>query len=171
MQYYFAPMEGFTDSVYRNAHRKYFGAVPGQAPDRYYAPFLSPKIDLSVDPRQLKDVLPAHNPDMPLVPQILCKDAEAFLWMARQLEQMGYPTVNLNLGCPSGTVTAKGKGAGFLKDTYKLEKFLDEVFAKKRMLKINSKKSTTGDSITSEWFIKKLLMDVCAESGRVKPIC
>ena len=130
MQYYFAPMEGFTDSVYRNAHRKYFGAAAGQQPDRYYAPFLSPKIDLSVDPRQLKDILPENNPDMPLVPQILCKDAEAFLWMAQQLQQMGYTTVNLNLGCPSGTVTAKGKGAGFLKDTYRLEMFLDEVFAK-----------------------------------------
>lgn len=130
MQYYFAPMEGFTDSVYRNAHKKYFGGMPGQQPDRYYAPFLSPKTDLSVDPRQLKDVLPENNPDMPLVPQILCKDACAFLWMAQELEQMGYTSVNLNLGCPSGTVTAKGKGAGFLKDLYQLEAFLDEIYEK-----------------------------------------
>ena len=43
---------------------------------------------------------------------------------------MGYGEVNLNLGCPSGTVTAKGKGAGFLGDLPRLERFLDEIFAR-----------------------------------------
>ena len=35
MRYYFAPMEGLTDSVYRRLHNKYFPGV-----DRYYMPFL-----------------------------------------------------------------------------------------------------------------------------------
>ena len=128
MRYYFAPMEGFTDAVCRNTHAKYFGGE-GLGPDRYYAPFLSPKTDLSVDPRQLRDVLPEQNAGMPVIPQILGKDAAAFLWMAGQLADMGYPEVNLNLGCPSGTVTAKGKGAGFLQDPAALEAYLDEIFA------------------------------------------
>lgn len=42
---------------------------------------------------------------------------------------MGYSEVNLNLGCPSGTVCAKGKGAGFLPETLALEKFLDDIYA------------------------------------------
>ena len=37
--------------------------------------------------------------------------------------------VNLNLGCPSGTVTAKGKGAGMLRDLDALDRFLDTVFS------------------------------------------
>ena len=46
------------------------------------------------------------------------------------LHDLGYPEVNLNLGCPSGTVTAKGKGAGFLAHPDELDRFFDEVFAK-----------------------------------------
>lgn len=130
MRYYFAPMEGFTDAVYRNTHARYFGnETEGTAMDRYYAPFLSPKTDLSVDPRQLRDVLPENNVGMPVIPQILGKDADAFLWMTQKLADMGYQEVNLNLGCPSGTVTAKGKGAGFLQDPEALEKYLDKIFA------------------------------------------
>ncbi|MFR7901230.1 MAG: tRNA-dihydrouridine synthase [Ruminococcus sp.] len=41
-------------------------------------------------------------------------------------EDYGHQEVNLNLGCPSGTVTAKGKGAGFLAEPQKLDAFLDE---------------------------------------------
>ena len=48
--------------------------------------------------------------------------------MADQCYQLGYQEVNLNLGCPSGTVTAKGKGSGMLKDTDALHRFLDQIF-------------------------------------------
>ena len=37
MRYYFAPMEGLTDSIYRREHHRFFGGV-----DRYYMPFFSP---------------------------------------------------------------------------------------------------------------------------------
>ena len=37
MKYYFAPLEGITGYVYRNAHHKFF---PGT--DRYYMPFVAP---------------------------------------------------------------------------------------------------------------------------------
>ena len=43
MRYYFAPMEGLTDSIYRRTHHKYFSGV-----DRYYMPFLSPTIHRSL---------------------------------------------------------------------------------------------------------------------------
>jgi len=43
---------------------------------------------------------------------------------------MGYNEVNLNLGCPSGTVTAKGKGSGFLARLEELDRFFDEVFSR-----------------------------------------
>lgn len=48
------------------------------------------------------------------MPQLLTKNADDFLWCAGELAAMGYDEVNLNLGCPSGTVVAKGKGAGLL---------------------------------------------------------
>ena len=42
---------------------------------------------------------------------------------------IGYKEVNLNLGCPSGTVVAKGKGSGFLSFPEKLDAFLDEIYS------------------------------------------
>ena len=50
---------------------------------------------------------------MDTVPQLLTGNSEDFLRAARELKEYGYKEVNLNLGCPSGTVAAKGKGAGF----------------------------------------------------------
>ena len=47
MQYYFAPMEGLTDSVYRRLHHQYFGGVAG-----YYMPFLSPTVHRSLSDRE-----------------------------------------------------------------------------------------------------------------------
>ena len=63
------------------------------------------------------------------MPQVLTKDASHFLWAAQALFDMGYGEVNLNAGCPSGTVTAKGKGAGMLSDVSALSWFLDEIYA------------------------------------------
>lgn len=129
MQYLFAPMEGLTDAVCRAAHRRFWPGA-GRA-DRYYAPFVSPTKDHIVDPRRLRDILPEneHNCGVPLVPQVLCKNAGDFLWMAGELAAMGYREVNLNLGCPSGTVVAKGKGAGFLRTPVLLDHFFEQVFA------------------------------------------
>ena len=124
MRYYLAPMEGLTDSVYRTLHHKYFGGV-----DRYYTPFFSPTEVHRLTPREIRELDPANNP-APTVPQLLCKNADDFLWMAGQIADLGYTEVNLNLGCPSGTVTAKKKGAGMLADTDALELFLDRVYAK-----------------------------------------
>ena len=56
----------------------------------------------------------------------LTGNSEDFLRAARELKEYGYKEVNLNLGCPSGTVAAKGKGAGFLRDPEGLELFLEQ---------------------------------------------
>jgi len=130
MQYYFAPLEGLTDAVARAAHCAFY---PGDAaPARYYAPFISPTKDFTVDPRKLRDILPEDplNRGVPLVPQLLGKHPGEMRWMLDELAAMGYREVNLNLGCPSGTVVAKGKGAGFLRDPQALDFFFDELFAK-----------------------------------------
>lgn len=119
-----APMEGITGAAFRRCHAKYFGGI-----DRYYAPFISPTSDRRFTPRELRDVAPEHNEGIALVPQLLCKNAADFLWAAGELKAMGYDRVNLNAGCPSGTVTAKGKGAGMLGDPEALDAFLGEVFA------------------------------------------
>lgn len=124
MQYYFAPMEGVTGRLYRKTHHEYF---PGA--DKYYTPFCSPRQEHTFTRRELAEFLPEHNEGVPTVPQLLTRNADDFLWATGELAVMGYREVNLNLGCPSGTVVAKGKGSGLLGRFQELETFLDQVFA------------------------------------------
>jgi tRNA-dihydrouridine synthase len=124
MRYYLAPMEGITDSIYRRIHHKYFPGV-----DRYYMPFLSPTIHRTLTHKEDRELPMADSVDFVAIPQILTKVPEDFLWAAEQCAQRGYSEVNLNAGCPSGTVTAKGKGAGMLADLDSLDRFLGSVFA------------------------------------------
>ena len=124
MRYYFAPMEGITDSIYRRLHHKYFPGV-----DRYYMPFISPTIHRSLTNREERELPFADTESFAAVPQVLTKVPEDFLWAAQVIRDRGYEEVNLNLGCPSGTVTAKGKGSGMLADPENLARFLDAIFA------------------------------------------
>lgn len=123
MELEFAPMEGLTSYLHRQLHHALFPGV-----DRYYTPFLSPAAAHVFTPRELQEIAPEHNQGLRLIPQILTKEPADFLWAAEKLRDMGFEEVNLNLGCPSGTVTAKGKGAGMLRDPEALERFLEEVF-------------------------------------------
>lgn len=127
MNYYAAPMEGLTDRVWRQAHQKWFG--PAGNADRYYAPFISPPENRVLIKKKMAELAPAANPGAPVIPQLLAKDGELAAWMIGELRGLGYTEVNLNLGCPSGTVTAKGKGSGMLRDPAKLDAFLAAVFA------------------------------------------
>ena len=122
MQISLAPMEGITTYIYRNAINRHFGGI-----DTFYTPFLTAS---HIKGREMRDVNPDNNEVSNLIPQILTNDAELFLTIARQLEALGYKKVNLNLGCPSGTVTAKGRGAGFLDQPDDLDEFLDEIYSK-----------------------------------------
>ena len=123
MKYDLAPMEGVTDSVYRSVYHRLFSPF-----DRCYTPFLTPTADRLITARQLRELDPARNAGMEVVPQLLGNDPELFLWMSGVLKDMGYRVVNLNLGCPSGTVVKKKKGSGLLGQRELLERLLDGVF-------------------------------------------
>ena len=125
MEVSFAPMEGITYSGYRRIHAELF---PGA--DRYYAPFIAPDSTGKFKAGNLRDVLPENNESIKLVPQLLCNAAEPFLAVARELEDLGYEEVNFNIGCPSGTVVAKHKGAGILGDLRQLDDCLADIFSR-----------------------------------------
>jgi tRNA-dihydrouridine synthase len=123
MKYYLAPMEGITGYIYRNYYEKYFHNI-----DKYFTPFIPSNKGVRLKTKELRDVLPENNRGMNIVPQILSNDSEGFIITARKLQQFGYKEVNLNLGCPSGTVVSKDKGSGFLAKREELDRFLDEIF-------------------------------------------
>ncbi|MDO5127605.1 MAG: tRNA-dihydrouridine synthase family protein [Eubacteriales bacterium] len=124
MKIYFAPMEGITGYIYRRIYQEHFGYI-----DKYFAPFISPADNCAINPKERKDVLPENNENIRLVPQILTCKSHHFIDTVKVLQEMGYTEVNLNLGCPSGTVCAKGKGAGFLPETDKLKHFLYDIYS------------------------------------------
>ena len=124
MNYYFAPMEGLTDSIYRREHHRFFGGV-----DRYYMPFFSPTIHRALTSREIRELPKAESEAFTAVPQVLTKDPGDFLWAAAVIRDLGYGEINLNIGCPSGTVVAKGKGSGMLRDLDELARFFDSVFS------------------------------------------
>lgn len=141
MKLYMAPMEGITGHVYRRAHHHIFHQI-----DRYYMPFLT---NIGLSRKELQDILPENNEGMDVVPQILTNCPEVFLELSRTLQSFGYTEVNLNLGCPSGTVAAKGRGAGFLRYPQELDNFLQQIFDG-CPLKI-SVKTRIGYSSEDEW--------------------
>lgn len=140
MKYYFAPMEGITGYIYRNAHRKFFKDV-----DVYFSPFIVPTQNRKFNSREKNDILLEHNQGITLIPQILTNKWEDFVWTAQELKVYGYEEINLNLGCPSQTVVSKQRGSGFLAQPDQLDHFLDQIFSSLDM-KISIKTRIGKDS-------------------------
>lgn len=144
---YFAPLEGITGYIFRTAYDRCYGGI-----DKYFAPFSTPSENCPLTPRETRDILPENNQGITLVPQILTRNATHFNEAAQRMSELGYHEMNLNLGCPSGTVCAKGKGAGFLSFPEELDAFLNEIFsyAQKHELSI-SIKTRIGRKEPEEW--------------------
>ena len=124
MDIYFAPLEGITGYIFRSVYEECFGGV-----EAYFSPFISTTQKRKMRNKELRDILPENNKNIRLIPQILSNNAEDFLHTAEAIKDLGYDTVNLNLGCPSRTVVSKGKGAGFLAKPEALNRFLEEIYA------------------------------------------
>ncbi len=123
MEYAFAPLEGITDATFRALHHKYFGGV-----DRYYMPFISPTIHRCLTNRESRELPEADSVSFQAIPQLLGKNLDDMLWAVDICKDLGYGEVNINLGCPSGTVVSKGKGSGMLANPDELQRFLDGLY-------------------------------------------
>jgi len=123
MELYLAPMEEITGYIFRNTLSKHFGCV-----DKYYTPFITPNQNKMLKTRDGREIVPEHNTGLNVVPQVLTNNPEHFVELAHLLIELGYKEININCGCPSGTVVKKNKGSGLFRDLYILEHFLEGVF-------------------------------------------
>jgi len=119
LKLYLAPLRGFTDYIYRNTFNRHFNGF-----DAAVTPFIPTSKTTRATPSHLKDVLPENNASMPIEPQILCNNPADFIPLAKQLYDLGYPTVNWNLGCPFPMVAKKQRGSGLLPHPDRIENFL-----------------------------------------------
>lgn len=120
---YFAPMEGVAGYIFRNIYVDFFDDA-----DKYFSPFVVTRPSGIMKNKELRDILPENNEKLFLVPQILANNADGFINASKQMKELGYDEVNLNLGCPSGTVVSKKRGAGFLRYPEELDEFFDRIY-------------------------------------------
>lgn len=127
MKLYFAPLEGITTYTYRQTHAEMFGGC-----DEYYAPFITPTENERISIKNLRDILPENNTVRPVV-QALANNSDALYEFTKRISELGYGEININCGCPSGTVVKKRRGSGILRDTDLLDRFLNGCFEKCEM--------------------------------------
>ena len=151
---YFAPMEGITDGILRRVHREVFGGV-----DVYCLPFHKLTQTMTLTAREKRDIAPEENEGMNILPQALTRNPEHLLAWLDYVKELGYPCADLNLGCPSPTVTKGGRGSGMLRDPGFLLSFLDYVFSRPLPAAL-SVKTRIGWEQPEEW---TRILDVLAE--------
>ena len=123
MKIYFAPMEGMTDGILRQTHNRIFGGV-----DVYCLPFHKLTQSLSLLTREERDISPEENEGLTVLPQALTRDPEQLSAWLYYVSECGYARADLNIGCPSPTVTKRGRGSGLLQDPGYLRSFLDKEY-------------------------------------------
>ena len=154
MKIYFAPMEGITDGILRRAHQRLFGGV-----DVYCLPFHKLTQTFSLTTREKRDIAPEENSGLTVLPQALTRHPEQLLAWLAYVKGLGYPCADLNLGCPSPTVTKRGRGSGMLRDPGFLQSFFDAVFARPLPVSL-SVKTRIGYERAEEW---PRILDILAQ--------
>ena len=117
----FAPLQGYTDVVYRRAHWECAGGV-----DEYYTPFV--RIEKGeVRRKDLRDTNPAANEGVPTVPQVIARDVDEFARLCDALQEQGWNRIDINMGCPFPMQVRAGRGSGLLQHPEHVEEILREM--------------------------------------------
>jgi len=140
---HFAPLQGYTDDVYRRLHHELIGGV-----DTYYTPFVRMEAG-SVRSKDMRDIRPEFNQGVPIVPQIIVKSMKEFDYLVKVVEDKGYQRIDINMGCPFPMQAKHGRGSGLLVHTDIVEK-IAEAIDKMRHLSF-SVKMRLGWENADEW--------------------
>ncbi len=104
----FAPLQGYTDCVYRRAHHDSAGGT-----DEYYTPFVRLEGG-SMRCKDARDIDSDRNAGVPTVPQIIAKNRDEFAQLCDEVESEGWRRIDLNMGCPFPMQVKAGRGCGLL---------------------------------------------------------
>lgn len=119
-----APIRGVTDYIFRNIYSKYFSGF-----DSAMAPFITTFAGTEIKEKVLRDILPENNEGMKVIPQIIGKNPEEFIVLAKAMFELGYEEINWNLGCPHKLVAKKGRGSGLLPTPDIIDNILEKVIS------------------------------------------
>lgn len=129
----FAPLQGYTDAVYRQAHARLFGGV-----ERYYSPFLRVEHG-EIRQKEVRDIAPENNGDVRMVPQFIASDKGKAERILTLLSEKGYQEVDFNLGCPFPVLARRHNGSGMLPYPDEVEELLTFVAEKFPRLSLSVK--------------------------------
>lgn len=118
---YFAPLQGYTDDVYRRIHQQFIGGVKC-----YYTPFVRVEAG-GIRSKDLRDIAPENNKNVPVVPQIIFNSSKEFEYLTNRVEEMGYKQIDLNMGCPFPLQAKHKRGSGILQHPGIVEEIIDKV--------------------------------------------
>ncbi len=116
---HFAPLQGYTEDVYRRLHHSLCGGV-----ESYFTPFLRLEHG-SVRSKDMRDIRPEFNAGVPVVPQAIASSAKELEVLIGVVKDNGYSRLDVNMGCPFPLQTRHGRGAGLLPNINIVEEICD----------------------------------------------
>ena len=140
---HFAPLQGYTDDVYRRIHHELMGGI-----QTYYTPFLRMEGG-GVRSKDMRDIRPEFNEGVPVVPQIIVKSMKEFDFLTGIVEEKGYTRVDINMGCPFPLQAKHGRGSGLLAHVDIIEEMAKAIAAKSK-LKFSVKMRLGWENV-NEW--------------------
>lgn len=121
---YFAPLQGYTDDVYRRIHHKYAGGVVA-----YYTPFVRMEAG-SIRSKDIRDINPDNNEGTPVIPQIIFNGRKEFEYLVDRINALGYKQIDLNMGCPFPLQAKHGRGVGILANEQAIDDIIEGIKAR-----------------------------------------
>ncbi len=118
---FLAPLQGYTEAAYRNAHALAFGGVTS-----YYTPFVRYEKE-EFRNKDVRDIAQANNRVPHLTVQLLANNpakAEAIIAL---FGEHNYQRVDINLGCPFPMLAKRGCGSGILPHPHDVQQLLQVV--------------------------------------------
>ncbi|MCM1293239.1 MAG: tRNA-dihydrouridine synthase family protein [Bacteroides sp.] len=107
---YAAPLQGFTEAVWRFAHSRVYGSSGDVI---YFTPFVRLEKGRVRD-KDLRDVASPMNAGLHVVPQVIFRDVDELGSIVDTLASIGVKEIDLNLGCPFQLQVRRGRGAALL---------------------------------------------------------
>ena len=105
---HFAPLQGYTDVIYRNAHAACFGGI-----NAYYTPFVRLEKG-TFRHRDVRAIEPGNNQVPHLIPQLIAPTAEKAEKILSLFIEKGYKEADINMGCPFPILAKRHNGSGIL---------------------------------------------------------
>ena len=116
-----APLQGFTEAVWRNIHEKVFGGI-----DTYFTPFIRYEHG-EIRNKDIRDIEKKNNSVKNLVPQLIASTPAEMQPLLQLIKAEGYKNVDINMGCSFPLQARQKRGAGILPHPQLVADLMNEV--------------------------------------------